>query len=107
MQYFGVRDLRERIGDFTSGAQSGDISIISRNGKPLTVNVPFDDTLISLGVHKALAIKLYDEGVLTLSKAAIYSGVKIDVFIQLLGVAGISVMGDSTSLKDELNNIEK
>ena len=100
MQYFGIRDLRERIGDFANEAEAGAISVISRNGTPLTVNIPFDDMLIDLGAHKSLAIKLYLEEILTLNKAARFAGVKKDAFIAMLGSAGISVLGDA----DELNN---
>lgn len=103
MQYFGVRDLRERIGDYANNAKSGVMSVISRNGTPLTLNIPFDDRLIMLGAHKALAIKLYEEEILTLSKAARYAGVKTDEFIKLLGAAGISVLGNIDDLKSELN----
>jgi len=103
VQYFGIRDLREKIGDFANSAQSGEISIVSRSGRPLTINIPFDDMLIEIGAHKALAIKLYEEEILTLSKAARYAGVKTDEFIKLLGAAGISVLGDADSLKNELS----
>lgn len=103
MQYFGVRDLRERIGDYANQAKSGVMSVISRNGTPLTLNIPFDDQLIMLGAHKTLAIKLYEEEILTLSKAARYAGVKTDEFIKLLGAAGISVLGDTEDLKNELS----
>ncbi len=103
MQYFGIRDLREKIGDFTRQAETGVISIISRNGTPLTVNIPFDDMLIDLGAHKSLAIKFYQEEVLTLNKAARLAGVKTDEFIKMLGSAGVCVLGDADELKNELS----
>jgi hypothetical protein len=103
MQYFGVRELREKIGDYANQAQSGVMSVISRNGTPLTLNIPFDDRLIMLGAHKALAIKLYEEEILTLGKAARYAGVKTDEFIKLLGAVGISVLSDVNELNSELD----
>jgi len=103
MQYFGIRDLREKIGDYAHEADSGVISVISRNGTPLTVNIPFNEVLIELGAHKALAIKLYEEEILTLNKAARYAGVKTDEFIKMLGSAGLSVLGDADDLKSELH----
>ncbi len=103
MQYFSIKDLRERIGDYANQAKSGVMSVISRNDTPLTLNIPFDDQLIMLGVHKSLAIKLYEEEILTLSKAARYAGVKTDEFIKLLGAGGISVLGDAQDLKNELS----
>jgi len=105
MQYFGIRDLREKIGDYTHEADAGVISVISRNGKPLTVNIPFNEQLIELGVHKALAIKMYEEEILTLNKAARYAGVKTDEFIKMLGCVGLSVLGDADQLKNELKQL--
>lgn len=103
MQFFGVRELRENIGEYAKQAKLGAMSVISRNGKPLTLNIPFDEQLILLGANKALAIKLYDEEILTLTKAARYADVKVDTFIKLLGAAGIGVLGDAEDLKDELS----
>lgn len=96
MLSFGIRDLREKIGSYTAQAEAGSISIITRNGTPLTVNIPFDDTLVKLGAHKALAVKLYQEGVLTLNKAARLAEMPMDKFIAVLGAAGISVFGYGT-----------
>lgn len=93
MLSFGIRDLREQIGSYTAQAEAGAISVITRNGTPLTVNIPFDDTLIKLGAHKALAVKLYQEGVLTLNKASRLAGMPMDEFVSVLGSAGVSVFG--------------
>ncbi len=93
MLSFGIRDLREQIGSYTAQAEAGAISVITRNGTPLTVNIPFDDTLLKLGAHKALAVKLYQEGVLTLNKASRLAGMPMDEFIPVLGSAGVSVFG--------------
>lgn len=103
MQSFGVRELRENIGTYTAEAEAGAISVITRNGTPLTVNIPFDETLIRLGAHKALAVKLYQEEVLSLAKAAKLADMPIDKFIVVLGAAGVSVVGyDAEDLEKEL-----
>ena len=104
MLSFGIRDLREQIGSYTAQAEAGAISVITRNGTPLTVNIPFDDTLLKLGAHKALAVKLYQEGVLTLNKAARLAGMPMDEFISVLGSAGVSVFGyGSDDIQRELD----
>ncbi|MCP4232371.1 MAG: prevent-host-death family protein [Aestuariibacter sp.] len=104
MQSFGIRNLRENIGSYTAEAEAGTISVITRNGTPLTVNIPFDDTLLKLGAHKALAVKLYQDDVLTLSKAAQLAKTPIDQFVAILGSAGVSVIGyDVQELEQELN----
>ena len=104
MQSFGIRHLRENIGSYTAEAEAGTISVITRNGTPLTVNIPFDEILLKLGVHKALAVKLYQKNVLTLSKAAQLAETPIDQFVAILGAAGISVMDyDAEDLQRELD----
>ena len=104
MLSFGIRDLRENIGSYAAQAEAGSVSVITRNGTPLTVNIPFDDTLVKLGAHKALAVKLYQEGVLTLNKAAKLAGMPMDEFITVLGAAGISVFGyDTGEVQRELD----
>ena len=104
MLCFGIRELREKIGSYAAQAEAGAISIITRNGTPLTVNIPFDDTLIKLGAHKALAVKLYQEGVLTLNKASRLADMPMDEFIAVLGSAGVSVHGyGSDDIQRELD----
>jgi antitoxin (DNA-binding transcriptional repressor) of toxin-antitoxin stability system len=104
VQSFGVRDLRENIGTYTAEAEAGAISVITRNGTPLTVNIPFDETLLRLGAHKALAVRLYQETVLSLAKAAKLADMPIDKFITVLGAAGVSVVGyDADDLEKELS----
>ena len=104
MLSFGIRNLREKIGSYAAQAEAGAISIITRNGTPLTVNIPFDETLIKLGVHKALAVKLYQEGVLTLNKAARLAEMPMDKFIAVLGSVGITVFDyDTDDVQKELD----
>ena len=104
MLSFGIRDLREKIGAYAAQAEAGAISVITRNGTPLTVNIPFDETLINLGAHKALAVKLYQEGVLTLNKASKLADIPMDEFIAVLGSAGVSVIGyDVDDVQRELD----
>ena len=104
MLSFGIRNLRENIGTYAAQAETGAISVITRNGMPLTVNIPFDETLVKLGAHKALAVKLYQEEVLTLNKAAKLAGMPMDKFITVLGSAGISVFGyDADDVQRELD----
>lgn len=103
MLSFGIRNLREKIGTYAAQAEAGAISIITRNGKPLTVNIPFDETLVKLGAHKTLAVKLYQEDALTLNKAAKLAGMPMDKFVAVLGSVGITVFGyDTDDVRREL-----
>lgn len=62
------------------------------HGRPALVAVPFDERLLSLGVHRSLALHLFEGGQLTLSQAAKLAGLALEEFIELLGQAGIAAV---------------
>ena len=71
---FSVRDLRERTGELLRNAERGSLSLVTKYGRPAFLAVPFDERLLDLGVQRALAVKLYQEEVVTLSQAAKVAG---------------------------------
>ena len=92
MRTFTVRDLREHAGDLIRGAENGELSIITKHGTPVFVAVPFDGTLLREGVSVALAIKLFDEERISLSRAARLAGLSVSEMIDMLGRHGIAVI---------------
>jgi prevent-host-death family protein len=92
METFTVRDLRERTGELIRGAEAGKLSVITKHGTPVFVAVPFDETLLREGVAVALAIRLFDEEHISLSRAARMAGCSVSEMIDLLGKHGISVI---------------
>ena len=92
MDTFSVRDLREHTGTLIHDAEAGKLSLITKRGRPIFLAVPFTDDLIELGLHPALAVHLYKEGVLTLAKAAKLSGESLEGFIATLSKLGISII---------------
>lgn len=92
MESFTVRDLRERTGDLIRDAEAGKLSVITKHGQPVFVAVPFDEILLREGVRVALAVKLYDEEVVSLGKAAKLAGVSLIEFINHLGSLQIPVV---------------
>ena len=46
----------------------GEFVLVTNRNDPISLSVPFNDELVKAGVHRA--VKLYEEGVLTRSKAA-------------------------------------
>lgn len=101
MDTFTVRDLRERTGELIRDAESGELSVITKHGRPVFVAVPFDETLIKSGLLLSLAIKLYKDEVISLSKAAKLSGHSIEAFTKELSKQNIPVIQYSV---DELDN---
>ena len=92
LDVFSVRDLRLRSGDLLKDAEAGRLAIVTKHGRPAILAVPFDGRLIELGVHRALALHLFEKRHLTLIQAAKIAGVAAEEFMELLGVAGIAAV---------------
>lgn len=101
MRAFTVRDLREHTGALVHQAEAGKLSIVTKHGRPVFVAVPLDDFLLEYGVHTALAIDLFQEGTLSLAKAAKLSGVSLEAFMEQLASLGIPVVDYPPSDLDE------
>ena len=92
MDTFSIRDLRERTGDLVRDAEAGKLSIITKHGQPVFLAVPFDESLLREGVRVALAVKLFDDEVVSLGKAAKLAGMPQSEFIDHLGALKIPVV---------------
>ena len=46
------------------------LSPITKDGRPAILAVPFDDRLLDLGIHRAMALHLFESGQATLSQSA-------------------------------------
>lgn len=100
---FSVRDIRNRSGDLLRDAEAGKISLITKHGVPAILALPFDEHLLRHGVHRALALHLFESHRLTLAQAAKVAKMPLDEFITLLGEAGIPAVDyPPEDLKEEL-----
>lgn len=105
METFTVRDLRERTGELIRGAEAGRLSIVTKHGTPVFVAVPFDDVMLKEGVAVALAVHLFDEEHISLSRAARMAGRTVSEMIDLLGRYGIPVIRTTVAeLERELDD---
>jgi prevent-host-death family protein len=89
---FTVRDLRQRSGDLLRDAEQGRLALITKHGRPAILAVPFDDRLLSHGLHRALALHLFEAGQVTLSQGAKLAGLSLESFIELLSQTGIAAV---------------
>jgi predicted HTH domain antitoxin len=89
LDIFTVQDLTERSDDLLRDAEQGRLSLITKDGRPAILAVPFDDRLLDLGIHRAMALHLFESGQATLSQSAKVAGLPIVDFLDLLGQAGI------------------
>jgi prevent-host-death family protein len=91
MDTFTVRDLRERTSELVRDAEQGKLSVVTKHGVPVFVAVPFDERLVQYGLLVALAMRLFDEEVVSLGQAAKLAGLSPEDFVERLAAAGISV----------------
>lgn len=89
MESFSVRDLRERTGELVRNAEQGKLAVVAKHGHPLFVAVPLDEELLRSGVGVALAIKLFEDGVLSLGKAAKLAALSYEAFVEQLAAIGV------------------
>ncbi|MFZ1535828.1 MAG: type II toxin-antitoxin system prevent-host-death family antitoxin [Chromatiaceae bacterium] len=100
---FSVRDLRTRSGDLLRDAELGQLSLITKHGRPAILAVPFDRRLLDQGVHRALALTLFENRQITLAQAAKVAGLSLDGFLDLLGSLGLAAVDyPAEELADEL-----
>ena len=100
---FTVRDLRERTGKLIRDAAEGRVSLVTKHGRPSFLAVPFDRRLLDLGVQRALAVRLFEEEVVTLPQAAKVAGLPLEDFMDVLRAAGVPAVDYPTSeLDDEM-----
>lgn len=103
MNTFSIRDLRERTGELVRTAEAGELSVVAKHGHPVFVAVPFSDTLLENGVNVALAVRLYQDHMLSMGRAAKIAGMHLESFMDFLGSLGIPVIDyDPAELDDDL-----
>jgi len=107
VQTFNIRDLRQRTGELVRNAEAGHLALVTKHGKPAFLALPLSEQMFEHGVHVAIALKLFEEGVLSLGKAAKVGRMAIEPFIEVLGQAGIDAVSYPVGeLADELKAFE-
>ncbi|MFO8028057.1 MAG: type II toxin-antitoxin system prevent-host-death family antitoxin [Opitutales bacterium] len=84
MDVYSVRDLRNHSSRLMKDAEAGRMSIITKRGKPAILAIPFAEQSLRLGVGKDLALQLFENGSITLPKAARIAGLSVPAFMDLL-----------------------
>ncbi len=104
MQTFSIRELRERSGELSREAEEGRLAVVTRHGQALFVSVPITEDLLRLGVHTALAVRLFKDGELTSARAAKLARMSLQQFLAHLSDQGIAVVDyDPAELAQELD----
>jgi predicted HTH domain antitoxin len=101
MQSFSIRDLRERSGVLSREMEQGNLRVGTRHGHPLFISIPFTSELLALGVHRALAVKLFKEGNFSLGKSAKLAKMTMTEFIEHVSQLGIPIVDFSDEELDQ------
>src|SRR5688572_23472811 len=101
MELFTIQDLRNRTEDLIRQAEAGQLLVVTKNGQPLFVAVPFDEALLKSGVRLSLAVHLFADGKLGLAQAARLAGISPSEMMDKLGEEKIPIAKYS---KDELRD---
>ena len=103
MKTIGVRALRENPAILSQSALAGEYVLVTNRSDPVSLAIPFDEELLRSGVHVNLAIKFYEEGVLSLPRAAKLARLPLEDFLARLATLGIVVVEqDADELEADL-----
>jgi prevent-host-death family protein len=106
LDVFSARDLRNRSGELLRESEAGNLSVITKHGRPTAITVPFDSALLELGVHTHLAVLLFQKKLLTLAQASKLASCAVEDFLDVLHASGVDVVDYSAEeLNDELKVI--
>ncbi|MBK8972665.1 MAG: UPF0175 family protein [Hahellaceae bacterium] len=106
MKTIGVSALRKNPELLSQSAAAGEYVLVTNRSEAVSLAVPFNADLLQAGVHVSLAIRLFEDGTLSLAKAAKLAKMPIESFLQCLGRLGIAVVDQSTAeLEDDLKTL--
>lgn len=92
MGAISIEQLIKSPAGLIAEAENGQVAIVTKDGRPLFLAVPYDERLAKEGVHIAVAIRLYEDEVISLGKAARIAGLSLSELIDRLGALNIPVI---------------
>ena len=99
MHSIAIRDLKNNPTNMTKHLEKGHSVFVTKHGKPLGITIPFSEEMLSLGMHKAVALEQYKQGLISVGKMAELMGMGKPQAIKLLNDLNIDWMDYS---KEEL-----
>jgi prevent-host-death family protein len=91
MGSISVEELARSPARLIEEAESGEVAIVTKDGRPLFLAVPYDERLAKEEVHVVVAVHLYEKGVVSVGRAGKIAGLSLSEFIDRLGALRIPV----------------
>ncbi|MYD87072.1 MAG: prevent-host-death family protein [Acidobacteria bacterium] len=89
LNIFSACDVRQCSGQLFKDAEHGRLAVITKLGRPAILAVRFDQRLVEVGIHRAMALRLFEQRQATLVQAARLAERTPEEFVVLLDAAGI------------------
>lgn len=108
MKTFKTTELPAHVDELLRDAAAGKLSLVTKDGEPAFVAVPFTEDMLREGVAVSLAVKLFDEDVISLREGARMAHLSLSEFMSACSARGVPVVRYSpTELEMELANIHR
>jgi antitoxin (DNA-binding transcriptional repressor) of toxin-antitoxin stability system len=92
MGAISVEELVRRPARLIEEAESGQVAVVTKDGRPLFLAVAYDERLAKEEVHVVVAVYLYERGVVSLGRASKIAGLPLGDFIGRLGALKLPVV---------------
>ncbi|MEI6413268.1 MAG: UPF0175 family protein [Pseudomonadota bacterium] len=92
MQTCTLHDLGNHGPRILKSAEIGELTVVTEQGQPVFVAVPFDDLVLNRGIRFALAVRLFEEEALSTGQAAEFAGVSLAEFMETCSSLDVPVV---------------
>jgi len=92
LEVFTENDLGNNVGQLIKDAEKGCLSVITKQGAPVILAVPFDSQLLKLGLNRSIALYLFEKEIVTLAQASQIARLSMYEFLEVLRETDIDVV---------------
>jgi predicted HTH domain antitoxin len=100
MRTISVEELTRHRARLIEEIESGEVAVVTKDGRPLFLAVPYDERLAKEDVHVVVAVHHYDKELVSVGRAARIARLPLSEFIDRLATLKIPVVRYSS---DELS----
>ena len=97
----GIKELKDNPSVLTKAAENGELSILTKRGKPIGIVLPWSDEIMIKGYKEALSFEAYKNGLLTLSQLSEIIKKEKAQTLEILGKMNISYIDHQKEEIDE------